>query len=127
LAASRPVVVPATAGPAEIVDSAGGVLYPPGDATAAADALVDVLSSRDRAAQIGAAGRERARREFDAVNSRARYGAVVRRAMASRPHSGPDRAAVPPHSRWSPSRTTPRASCRVCLRQSSATSRAPAW
>ena len=41
LAAARPVVAPAEAGPLEILGEGRGLLYPPGDATAAARAWYD--------------------------------------------------------------------------------------
>ena len=44
LAAGRPAVVPDAAGPAEIVDESCGLLYPPGDAGAAAAALVELVT-----------------------------------------------------------------------------------
>jgi GT2 family glycosyltransferase/glycosyltransferase involved in cell wall biosynthesis len=84
IAAGRPAVVPAAAGPAEIVDSSCGVLYRPGDAHAAAQALIEVLSDPQRARQWGAAGRARARTSFDLGDARERYGAVVRPLLARR-------------------------------------------
>ena len=44
LAAGRPVIAPAAAGPLEIVTAGAGRLYPPGDAAAAAAALHAVLA-----------------------------------------------------------------------------------
>ena len=44
LAAGRPVVAPAAAGPLEIVADGAGRLYPPGDAQAAVEALRAVLA-----------------------------------------------------------------------------------
>jgi N-acetylglucosaminyl-diphospho-decaprenol L-rhamnosyltransferase len=73
LAAARPAVVPAAAGPAEIVDGACGRRYPPGDAAAAAVGLVDVLADPGRAAALGRAGRARARAQFDGATARATY------------------------------------------------------
>ena len=79
LAAGRPVVAPAEAGPLEIVTPACGRLYRPRDTVAGAAALVDVLG--DPAAP--AAARERAR-AFDAAAAAGRFAAVVER-LASRP------------------------------------------
>jgi hypothetical protein len=73
LAAGRPVVAPAAAGPLEIVDESCGVLYPPGDAPAAAEALLNVL---ERPA-LGEAARERARARFGVDAARKRFGEVV--------------------------------------------------
>ena len=72
LAAGRPVVAPAAGGPLEIVTPACGRLYEPGDAKAAAAAIVDVLG--DPAAP--AAARERAA-AFDARDSARAFAAAV--------------------------------------------------
>ena len=79
LAAGRPVVAPAAAGPAEIVDRSCGLLYEPGDARAAAAALTDLLGDPERASALGAAGRARAGREFGLDAARSRYAAASRR------------------------------------------------
>lgn len=73
LAAGRPAIVPAAAGPAEIADRSCAFLYPPGDADAAADALVRVVSDHELAARMGRAGRERARTHFDGTSARSRW------------------------------------------------------
>jgi N-acetylglucosaminyl-diphospho-decaprenol L-rhamnosyltransferase len=73
LAAARPAVVPASGGSAEIVDGSCGRLYPPGDAAAAALALVEVLNDPARAAALGRAGRARARERFDGAAARTAY------------------------------------------------------
>jgi GT2 family glycosyltransferase/glycosyltransferase involved in cell wall biosynthesis len=73
LASGRPAVVPAAAGPAEIVDETCGVFYPPGDARAAAEAIVAVASDPHRSIAMGAAGRERARQRFGRTAARAAY------------------------------------------------------
>ena len=83
LAAARPAVVPAAAGPAEIVDGSCGRLYPPRSADGAAAALVDVLADPGRAAALGRAGRARARARFDATAARTAY------AVALAPWLGP--------------------------------------
>ena len=85
LAAGRPAVVPDSGGPAEIVDESCGILYPPGDVGAAADALVRLASEPGLAARMGAAGRERAREHFRLQSSRRRWAAAVERV---RPVSG---------------------------------------
>jgi glycosyltransferase involved in cell wall biosynthesis len=74
LACGRPVVAPAAAGPPEIVDASCGVLYRPGDAPAAAAALVDVLG---RAPEMSPAARTRAEAHFDATTARTRFAALV--------------------------------------------------
>jgi GT2 family glycosyltransferase/glycosyltransferase involved in cell wall biosynthesis len=87
LAAGRSAVVPAAAGPAEIVNRSCGILYEPGDAGAAAAALASLLSDRERAAALGAAGRARAAREFGLEQAQARYAAAVRPLLAGAPRS----------------------------------------
>jgi N-acetylglucosaminyl-diphospho-decaprenol L-rhamnosyltransferase len=77
LAAGRPVVVPASGGPAEIVDDSCGLLYRPGDPASAADAIVKVLGDPALADRLGAAGRERAKREFGLDRARRGYSRAV--------------------------------------------------
>jgi glycosyltransferase involved in cell wall biosynthesis len=74
LACGRPVAAPAAAGPLEIVDGSCGVLYPPGDARAAAAALVEVVG---RAPALGRAARTRAETRFDRATGRERFAALV--------------------------------------------------
>ena len=64
LAAGRPVVAPASCGPAEIVPPECGRLFVPGDARSAADALVGLLGTAGLAERVGAAGRARAERIY---------------------------------------------------------------
>ncbi len=92
LAAGRPAVVPAAYGPGEIVDSHCGVLYPPGDAVAAAAALVALVSDPGRAATLGEQGRARARQRFDLASARTRFASLARGAAGPRA-SPPPRAA----------------------------------
>ena len=84
LAAARPAVVPAACGPAEIVDASCGALYPPGDAQAAAAALVDIVSDRGRAADMGQRGRRRARDRFDRETAQTRFRELVSAALTPR-------------------------------------------
>jgi N-acetylglucosaminyl-diphospho-decaprenol L-rhamnosyltransferase len=95
LAAGRPAVAPAACGPAEIVDDSCGVLYAPGDAAAAAGALVEVVSDRQRAAEMGRQGRQRARERFGLGPARARFNAVIG-AAAGRPSAVPAPVNAPP-------------------------------
>ena len=74
LACGRPVAAPAAGGPLEIVDAGCGVLYSPGDALAAATALVDVVR---RAAPLGAAARARAEARFDGAAASARFAELI--------------------------------------------------
>jgi N-acetylglucosaminyl-diphospho-decaprenol L-rhamnosyltransferase len=77
LAAARPAVVPAAAGPREIVDASCGALYAPGDAHAAAATLVAVAADRERAAEMGRRGRRRARERFDRRAAQTRFRELV--------------------------------------------------
>jgi GT2 family glycosyltransferase/glycosyltransferase involved in cell wall biosynthesis len=77
LACARPAVAPNSAGPREIVDSSCGILYPPGDAGAAAEAIERLLSDRPLTERLGAGGRARARREFDPEAMRAAWVAAA--------------------------------------------------
>jgi len=91
LASGRPAVVPAAGGPAEIVDEGCGRLYSPGDAGAAAAALVELLSSPLLVDRLGAAGRARAG-WFEADEARSRFAQIALEAVAER---GPAVAATP--------------------------------
>ena len=66
LGAGKPVVATRVGGVPEIVrDGIDGLLVPPGDPTALADALVRLLHDEELRARMGAAGLERQRAEFD--------------------------------------------------------------
>jgi GT2 family glycosyltransferase/glycosyltransferase involved in cell wall biosynthesis len=77
LAAGRPVIAPAAGGPAEVLDESCALLYPPGDAPAAARALVAVLDDPELAARLGTAGRARARERFGVAAARERFAAAL--------------------------------------------------
>jgi glycosyltransferase involved in cell wall biosynthesis len=65
MVAGLPVVAPRSAGPAEIVEpGVTGLLYEPGDADAAAAAVLELLADPERARAMGRAGRDRVRRLF---------------------------------------------------------------
>jgi glycosyltransferase involved in cell wall biosynthesis len=67
MAHGKPVVATPVGGTPElVVDGETGLLVEPGDAGALADALSALLADRERAARMGAAGRERVLREFSA-------------------------------------------------------------
>jgi N-acetylglucosaminyl-diphospho-decaprenol L-rhamnosyltransferase len=83
LAAGRPVVAPAVAGPLEVLDERCGRLYRPGNARAAARALVEVLGDPARARALGEAARARARR-FDAGRARRDFARVALEAVEER-------------------------------------------
>jgi glycosyltransferase involved in cell wall biosynthesis len=77
LACGAPVIAPNAGGPREIVDGSCGVLYTPGDADAAADALREVLTSAERRAELSIGARVRAERLFDRERSRSAYRELV--------------------------------------------------
>lgn len=79
LAAGRPVVAPASCGPAEIVTEECGRLFAPGDARAAADAIVALHASPGRPAELGQAGRRRAGELYRVEDSVARYRELLER------------------------------------------------
>jgi glycosyltransferase involved in cell wall biosynthesis len=65
MAAGRPVIASAVGGiPEIVVHEDTGLLVPPGDAVALADAIVALLAHPDRARAMGARGRARAREKF---------------------------------------------------------------
>jgi N-acetylglucosaminyl-diphospho-decaprenol L-rhamnosyltransferase len=92
LASGRPVVASAAGAAAEIVDEDCGRLFPPGDAAAAADALAELLSSRELVERLGAGGRARAG-WHEADEARDRFASVALEAVAERRQQPPSRAA----------------------------------
>jgi N-acetylglucosaminyl-diphospho-decaprenol L-rhamnosyltransferase len=95
MACGLPVVVPDSCGPAEIADRDCGRLYPPGDAPAAARALVEVLRDPTQTERMGAAARAAAERRLDGRRMCGSYGELFVRphgAPPVRPHSAADRA-----------------------------------
>lgn len=84
MARGLPVVTTTTSGGPEIVeDGVTGRLCAPGDATALADALEDVLALPDRAALMGQAGRRRAERLFDLSTNAGTLRSMLRQAARS--------------------------------------------
>lgn len=77
MACGLPVVVPASCGPAEIFEPGCGRSYEPGDAEAAASALVHVLADPAERARLGAAARAAAERRLDVRATRARQAELV--------------------------------------------------
>jgi glycosyltransferase involved in cell wall biosynthesis/GT2 family glycosyltransferase len=96
LAAGRPVVAPAAGGPAEVVDGACGILYPPGNAPAAARAVLELVDDPQRAARMGAAGREHARRHFRHEASQAAFAEALRPLIGAGRGFGGARAGLAP-------------------------------
>ncbi len=89
MAAGRPVVVPAAAGPAEIVDPTCGIRYPPGDAAAGAAGLAEVVGEPALARTMGAAGRRRATAQFGLQRSRERFAEALAPLVGAVPAVGP--------------------------------------
>lgn len=80
--AARPVVAARAASAPEIVaDGETGLLVPPDDPRALAEAVAGLLADRQRAQAYGRAGRERARREFSVERMAERTLAVYARAL----------------------------------------------
>jgi len=65
MAAGKPVVAVHRCGPAEIVrNGIDGILVPPDQTEAMADAVLELVADRDRARRMGRSGRERAAQAF---------------------------------------------------------------
>ncbi len=77
MASGLPVVAPGACGPAEILEPDCGRSYPPGSASAAAAALVEVLSDPAESARMGSAARAAAERRLDARATQALYADLV--------------------------------------------------
>jgi N-acetylglucosaminyl-diphospho-decaprenol L-rhamnosyltransferase len=77
MASGLPVVVPRACGPQEILQPGCGRSYDPGNASAAAAALVEVLSDPAESARMGAAARAAAEKRLDARATQARYAELV--------------------------------------------------
>jgi glycosyltransferase involved in cell wall biosynthesis len=83
--ASKPVVASAVSSVPEIVvDGVTGLLVPPDDPAALANALIRLLDDRESAALLGRAGLARARSEFSVARMAERTTAVYAAASASR-------------------------------------------
>jgi glycosyltransferase involved in cell wall biosynthesis/GT2 family glycosyltransferase len=78
MASGRPVVAPASGGPLEIVADGCGRLFAPGDANAAAGALVELLADREGSRRAGARARSHVAERFTIEAARRRWLEVVR-------------------------------------------------
>jgi glycosyltransferase involved in cell wall biosynthesis len=68
MAMAKPTVATAVGGNTEVVkDGKTGLLVPPGDVDATANAMFDLISDKERSRQFGSAGKERVEREFSAA------------------------------------------------------------
>jgi glycosyltransferase involved in cell wall biosynthesis len=76
-ASSLPIVAPAVGGNAEVVEyGVSGLLVPPGDATALAEALGTMIEDVEVAADMGRAGRRRFEAEYTVARMAKRYAAL---------------------------------------------------
>jgi glycosyltransferase involved in cell wall biosynthesis len=83
MAAGLPVIASAVGGvPELVVDGETGILVPPGDVAALADAIARVLTDADLRTSFGAAGRRRAEERFDVAAFRAAHVRLYRDALA---------------------------------------------
>jgi glycosyltransferase involved in cell wall biosynthesis len=76
--------------PELVTDGVSGLLVPPGDDAALADALASLAADPAVRARLGAAGRETVMRDFDVDRNAAALSDRIRRSLA-----GPDRGAAP--------------------------------
>ncbi len=78
LAAQTPVIATQVGGVSELVRSGeNGVLVPPGDTDALADAIVALMGDADLRARMGNAGRKLVEREFDIASEGARLAGLL--------------------------------------------------
>jgi glycosyltransferase involved in cell wall biosynthesis len=83
MAAGLPVVATDVGGVAEaVVDGETGILVPPGDAAALAEALARLVADTELRRRLGEAGRDRALRLFDVPRYRAAHLDLYRRELA---------------------------------------------
>ena len=85
MALGRPVIASKAGGPPEIIDDGRtGVLVPPGNPRALAQAMVDLLNDPDRRAAIADAGRTAAHERFSAKEMTRALAAVYRKVSATK-------------------------------------------
>jgi glycosyltransferase involved in cell wall biosynthesis len=84
MAAGLPIVAPASGGTPELVrDGRDGILYAPGSAAAAADAVLRLIRDPALAARMGESGRERAQTKFSLPAWLERHEAAYRSGSSS--------------------------------------------
>lgn len=78
MASARPVLTTRIAGIPELVeDGVSGRIVAPGDADLFAEAMVDILDSPERAAEMGRAGRQKVMAEFDVRQEAQKLGRLL--------------------------------------------------
>jgi glycosyltransferase involved in cell wall biosynthesis len=86
MATAIPVVSTAISGIPELVeDGVNGMLVPPKNAVALAEAMANLLRDPERARRLGLAGRLKVENEFDALRNVEKIGALLREAINGRP------------------------------------------
>jgi glycosyltransferase involved in cell wall biosynthesis len=96
MASGLPVIASEVSGTKQVVtDGESGLLIPPGDVAALAEAIAALLADPARAREIGAAGRRRVEAAFSAKKQAEEHVALYRRALAR--SSAGARTAMPKH------------------------------
>jgi glycosyltransferase involved in cell wall biosynthesis len=86
MAAAKPVVATAVGGnPEAVVDGETGILVPPHDPVALANAMERLINEPVLAKKMGEAGRQRVIQEFRIEDAVARYAALYERLVAAQP------------------------------------------
>jgi glycosyltransferase involved in cell wall biosynthesis len=86
MAAGLPVVASRLSGIPELVtDGVSGILVPPGDPSAVADALMRLAADPELRRGLGAAGRATVERDFDVDRNAAALAARIQRSLSDRP------------------------------------------
>jgi glycosyltransferase involved in cell wall biosynthesis len=93
MAAGRAVCATRVGGNPELIDETTGVLVPPADPAALADALVGLCQDAERRRALGAAARQRIERDFAFEGMVRRYEDVLEAAAEEAPGAAPRRAA----------------------------------
>ena len=90
-----PVVQPRTASFSELVEAAGGgVLYEPGDVTALADCIENLLQQPERLRALGEAGRKAVFEHFNAEHMARQFADVYQSLLPSRDRAAKEAASA---------------------------------
>ncbi|HEU4781645.1 MAG TPA: glycosyltransferase family 4 protein [Steroidobacteraceae bacterium] len=99
MASAVPVVTTDAGGPPYLVHREGGRVVPLRDAERLADALTEILGSRDLQASMGTYNRRRVEQEFDWSRSLDRMESVYSQVLKPKPQASSDAL---PDTRWTP-------------------------